>query len=239
MILFSKTRVDRSVTRSVNNATLITAEGAPLVGDLATENGVAASAGGGSEVFVGISLSQQKSILSAATVEEVIVGSDGRFSLSNARQGSAWRPTLLHATTGAETLLDDTPGTPGSPTAGEVEAVAGSTTLYQTNVSLSGRTVRVYYRYSPTAIQAQMLQGDVLPGGDSGYILNTVGVIIAGDVYTSEYDTTVDWVTGGVLKINASNQFTIGGSGPTATGARIISKPTAASPFLGIALNNG
>lgn len=240
MIHFQKTRIDRSVSRQVANATLITAEGAPLIASSAVEGGVTVSAGSASEVFVGISYSQQKSLLGVSTVEEIVVDAQGRFSLANPRLGTTWRPTILAANgSGAETLLDDTPAVPGSPAAGEVEAFSGSSQIFQTNVSNAGRTVRVYYRYAPTAVQAQMLQGDVHPGGDSGYILNAVGVILAGDVYTDQFDPTVDWVAGGVLKVTAANLFTIGGSGPTATGARIIATPTAASPYLGISLNNG
>lgn len=239
MIFFPKTRIHSGVTRSVNNAQLITAEGQPLVADNSLENGVAPCSGSSSEVFVGVSYSQQRSVNAMANIEDIVVAEDGTFSLSFARNSASnCRFALLDAN-GDETALALTAATPGSPTTGEIEPVSASSINFHTHADNAGKTIRAYYRYAPTNVQSQMLQGDVLPGGDSGLIVNTVGVIVAGDVYTTEFDANVDWKAGGTLKVSATGLFTLGGSGTVATGARVISVPTAAQPYLGISLNHG
>lgn len=240
MLNANKSRYERVIQRPVSNATLITAEGQALVADPTVDGGgVSASAGSGSEVFVGISYSQQRSLNAISYVEEVIVASDGKFSLGNVSTGAAFRKFWLKSVDGlSQSALALTAAAPGSPTIGETEHASGQQN-FTTNVGLAGRTIVAQYRFAPSAVQAQMIQGDVLPGGDSGLILNSVGVITVGDVYTTEFDPAADWPAGGVLRTNAAGLFTLGGSGPICTGARMISKPNAASPFLGISLSNG
>lgn len=236
MINFAATRIDRSVARAVAPAAMVLQEGQALVADLTAEGGVAPSAGASGEQFVGVSLSQQRTLSAFPAVEEFTV------------PATPYTVTLAHtpiaATMAVETI--DASGnkvaaytviTSGTVATTQAKSVADTVAFYS---DAAGLLVRIRYRWAPTAVQAQMLQGDVLPGGDVGAILNSVGVIVAGDVYTSEYDTSVDWDQAApAIKTGANGLFTIGGSGAALTNARVISRPSTASPYLGIALNNG
>jgi hypothetical protein len=110
------------------------------------------------------------------------------------------------------------------------------------NTGDAGKTIRIQYRFAPTLAQAQFFQGDIIPGGDSGHLLGTVGIIIAGDVFTTEFDPAVDWnavaTAGTALTIGAGGIVTTGGSGG-AIDARVISVPSAGSPYLGLSVDNG
>lgn len=238
MINFQKSRIAESVPRAVASPALITAEGQPLIADSSIEGGVAPSAGAAGEVFVGISYSQQKSLLAVSTVNEVIIASDGTFSLPYARISNTNCRFDLIAANGVATNLALTAATPGSPSATESEPVGGSNQNFKTNVSNAGKTLRAAFRFSPTAAQSQMLQGDVHPGGDSSYLLNSVGVILRGDVYTTEFDASADWSANTALKLSTTGLFTNTGSGVTVPNARVIARPTATTPFLGISLGN-
>lgn len=238
MINFAQSRIDRSTVRSVTSPSLITAEGAPLIADSTPglDNGVAISAGAAGEVFVGISISQQRSLIVMSFVEEIVVASDGTFSLShNSYNSSLQRFSILTGVTEGTALVST-----ASPSVAQFYPVSASTKNFITNTANAGLKIRAYYRFSPTLAQAQMLQGDTLPGGDSGLLLNTVGVIIAGDVYTTEFDPSVNW-NGALttLSLGAGGLFTLGGSGVTPANVRVISRPSAGSPFLGLSIMNG
>jgi len=238
MIIFSATRVDRSVPRNVTSPSLITAEGVPLIADNTPglDNGVAQAAGASGEVFVGISISQQRSLSVISTVDEVVVASDGTFSLNhNSYNSGLQRFAILTGTTEGAALTSNS-----SPSTSQFYPVSSSTINFITNTGNAGKTIRAYYRYSPTAVQAQMLQGDVLPGGDAGLILNQVGVIVAGDISTTEFDPSVNWNGSLATLALGSGLFTLGGGGTTLLpNVRVIHRPTANEPWLGLSLNNG
>ena len=239
MINFAALRIAQSVSRAVTSPLLITAEGQALVADDALGNGVALAGGGATEKFVGISISQQRSLSVMSHVEEITVAADGTFSTSFVSLSLALeRFAIVTAGVEAATALDMTPATPGAPTILEADYLGVK--AYKTHVSNAGKTVRAYYRYAPTLAQAQAIQGDVLPGGDSGVLLNLVGVITQGDVYTTEFDPSVNWAGSTAdLRLKAGGLFTLGGSGAAPANVRVISRPTSTSPFLGLAVNNG
>jgi len=222
---FNSTRIDRSTNRKVATGHMVLAEGAALVADSVT---VRTATGAANERFVGFSFSQQNTINAAPMVEDLIVNEDGEINLAQLPLASSARYNWVNS--------DGTVGASATPASSAAKLITFTT-------GDADRVVRAQYKFAPTAAQAGFIQGNVLPGGDSGHLLGNVGVITAGDVYTSEYDTTVDWTAQAAaeaaLTMAANGQVTVGGAGGVITGARIISVPTPGSAYLGIALNNG
>lgn len=234
MINFNFSRFDRSTTRAVNPANLISVEGAPLVVDNSVDNGVKVSVGGASEIWSGVSISQQNTITQSAFVD-LLTASTGATPTTNTTYPlAASTAVYVYDTTSSSALAIVT----SAPASGQVEVAAGST-LLTFNTAQAGHNVTVYYRYNTTAAQSQGLQGTILPGGDSGAILNVVGVLIAGDIYTDQWDASVSWAANPVaVKLSAAGLFTVGGSGITVPG-RVIHAPTSDDPFLGLSVYNG
>lgn len=235
MINFGFSRFDRSTIRSVSPSTLITAEGAPLVVDPTIDNGVKVTAGAAGEQFAGVSISQQLNILQFPQLDSVVVSSTGTFSTTFTPIAGTIR--VVDLTQGADVALT---AVGSAPTTAQYAPGTGANN-YITNTGNAGHTLTIYYRFAPTVAQAQAIQGTILPGGDSGALLNTVGVVIAGDVYTSEYDTSADWLAAGplVLYLGANGLFTTTSGGVAVPNARVIARPTANNPFLGVSILNG
>lgn len=231
MINFNISRFVESTTRNVDPSKQVTAEGCALVIDTAHPNSVAPSAGLSTEVFAGVSFSQQQPITSAPKMEELVIAADGTIVL--ARQPTAG---TIRVTIGGTVFTADAVGTAqGTIAAGKYsQAAAGSQTLVFP-VAQEGLTAVVLYRYAPTVAEVITLQGYILPGGDSGNLLNVVGVVTKGDLYVDQYDTTADW-TLTTIKVGANGLFTTSGSGAAIAGARVLAVPTADQPFLGLSI---
>ena len=118
---------------------------------------------------------------------------------------------------------------------GEYNLTGATMTFFSAD---AGKTVMVVYKYSLTVVQAQALVGTGVPGGTwPSNVTGSIGVIQRGLVYTSMYDTSVNWATATTAKV--ANGMFIASSG---TGASLASNcyiaqiPTVASPFLGVAI---
>lgn len=232
MINFNYGRVDRSTVRDVSASTVITDEGMALVLDPTAPNTVRLSTGNSTDQFCGVSISQQTNP-SFFPQLETLTGVAGSITLSfTPIAGSIY--AYDQTTAAALTVV-----TSGTPTSGQVKVVGTAVTLYSGTPT---DTVFFQYRYVPTTVQAMALQGTILPGGDSGAVINKVGVLVAGDVYTSIYDTSVAWssTAENVVKLAANGLFTTAGSGATLSpGVKVISVPSATNPYLGLSISNG
>ena len=200
----------------------IAAEGQALVAD--TTGGVFGakpSAGSSSENFLGIAVSQQIDLATFPKVEEKVVPNTDAVTI--ARTPSSGTLSVYDVTT--STLLSVTTHYTVS---GETVTMADST--------YRGHTLRLNYKFAPTAIEARAIQGDVYPGGAAGTSIGQVGVFQMGIVYTTEYDSTKDWTAAGItVKTGANGQFTVGGSGTTVD-CVVVAAPSSSNPYLGLFL---
>lgn len=228
-ILFDATRLFRSKEVPVNAPNMITAEGQCLVADMST--GLLAakySAGAADEAFIGLSIAQQITPLALPAVEEFVQGTSNTITLANTPSGSFF---VLNVTT-------DTEQTAGSPANADEYSISGN--VITLNAAGQGDTFRVVYRYAPTTQQVLTFQGNIPPGGAASFTLGSIGVIEHGEVFTTEFDPTVDWnlvqadpVTN-VVTCGANGLITVGGTGQPIPGAIVTGLPTVASPYLGI-----
>jgi chitodextrinase len=221
MISFPNTRGVVSGEMSVAPNAVISAEGQALVNKVTNGvGGAAPSTGDAGEVFIGLAVSQQMTLTSVAKVDEAIQPASNTVKLS--RTPSA----------GTLAIYDEDAKAP--------IALAGAVTLVGDVVTLEAATVghklKFTFKFVPTVTEARQLQGDVWPGGPAGAVVNQVGYINEGPVFTDQFVTTVDWnAPNPVVKLGANGQLTIGGTGTTVNCA-VTSVPSASSPFLGITL---
>ncbi len=222
MLYFPNTRGAVSGEVSVAPGAVVSAEGQALVSEVL--NGIAGakpSTGAAGEVFIGVAVSQQMSLLSVAKVDEAIQPASNTVTLS--RTPSAG--TLAIYDTDANAAI----------------AVGGAITLVGKVVTLAaasvGHKLKFTYKFVPTVTEARQLQGDVYPGGPAGAVVNQVGYINAGPVYTDQFDTTANWnAANPVVTLGANGQFTIGGPG-TKVNCSIQAIPSVTNPFLGLLLS--
>jgi len=183
--------------------------------------------GASGELFVGVSLSQPLSLTNYPRVESLTVNASNQITLSRTPLGSTLR---LIDSSNANTV--QTAGTPAS----NANQYSISGTTVTLNSATQGHAILATYQYSPTTLEARTLQGDVQPGGAASLTIGTVGVIRAGTVYTTEYDTTVDWTAANpAIKCGSSARFTIGGSGASVPNAQVIQAPSTSDALLGVA----
>jgi hypothetical protein len=224
MIYFPSSKFNISRELPVAVGASVTAEGAALIADnTGGVFGAKMSAAGGSEVFLGLSVGQQMTLTSLTKAESFVQPGSNTVTL-------AFTPT-------ASTL-----GVWDVTTGAVIAAGGGGWSLSGKVVTLQAGTVGhelvCYYKYSPTAAQARMVQGDVFPGGPAGTAISQIGVIANGIVYTDQFDTSVNWNAASIaVKTAANGQLTIGGAGTTLTNVKVIAPPVAGFPFLGLLID--
>jgi hypothetical protein len=186
--------------------------------------GVAPSAGSSGEKFVGVSVSMQMTITSLARAEEYVVPAGNVVTLDRTPTG------------GTVSVYDLTSAAVVPASGGGAWSLSGKTlTLTATEL---GHSILVRYKYAPTAAESQLIQGDIYPGGAAGFVTGSVGVIKNGTVFTSEFDTTINWnAANPTVTTGASGQFTVGGSGAVVP-CVVVNVPSADSPYLGLNLNS-
>jgi hypothetical protein len=232
MLYLPKTSLIRVVTRPIVSGGVVNAEGACLISNVeAGLRGVTQSNGASGEVFAGLAIYERAPLINVPKVEEGIVD-DTTFKVALLRVpvGGAAAMRVVDLTT--NTLL--TAGSAAN--AGEFELTGSLGNEVLVHTSRADHQLRVFYRFSPTNNEARQLQGDVRAGGTALAAYGRTGAILIGDVYTTEFDLTVDWNQDNLVpRTGANGRITLGGNGAVIPGT-IISAPTVESPFLGISL---
>lgn len=230
MLYFPNTRILTSIEYSVAQGAQVNAEGTPLVGALTGgQFGVQPCAGVAGENFVGVSIAQQLTPLYLPFIDEGVPGSGLVLQLSNTPISGSM--LVLDTTTG-NTLTESASA---GPAAGEYYFTSGANQI-TVNSAQENDTIEVFYRYSPSTLQAQALQGMIPAGGSSSLLLNSVGVIIQGLIATTEWDTSVAWAENTPITLGANGLFTQNGTGTKVNGY-VTQLPTNSLPFLGIFIN--
>lgn len=221
MLDFTRTSVVEARELPTVNTTSITAEGQALVVDYT--GGVCtlkASAGTGGEIYYGCSLAQQLTLLELPEIVVDVVATS--YTLPHTPIGGSIY--IYNVTAGSEITFNAGAGS------GQYNIVGNVLTF---NAAQVGNTFRAQYRYVPTTLEAQTIQGSIPPGGAASLLLNSMGAIIKGQIATSNYDTAVNWnVANPVLTLGAGGRYTLGGSGGAVPGAKIINIPSSEDSFL-------
>lgn len=232
MLYLPKSSLVRVVTRAIVAGGIVGAEGACLISNVeANVRGVTQSNGTAGEQFAGIAVYERAPLSTVPRVEELVVD-DTLYNAQLARVpvGGAAAVRVIDLTT-------NTALTAGSAAnAGEFELSGTNGDFVLVNSTRAEHNIRVFYRYSPSTMEARILQGDVRAGGTALAAYQRTGVILIGDVYTTEFDQTVDWNADNVvIRTGANGRLTIGGTGAIVPGT-LISAPTTDSPYVGVSL---
>jgi len=126
----------------------------------------------------------------------------------------------------------------GAPAAGSVgiDPVAGVLTF---NVAELADDIVVTYTYNLTVAEARLKFFQRNINNEASTLFGSVGVGQGhGEVYTDQFDATVDWSTAGQA-IHSGDAGTLTGSGGTAIDARVVSVPNVNNPLLGVSFDLG
>lgn len=223
MLKLNSCHPDKIINRGIASGFSVGAEGAPLIS--AIENNVEVikpSTGASGEKFAGFSWKHNILPSVVSTVETVTVPASSPYTVS-LKYGNllAGQIHVEGKTEHADTPADDV-------------YVANDTTGVITFHSAdASEELTVTYRRSPSTLEAKYLYPDADVNINPAFeILNNLGVVQAGEVYTDQFDASIDWATGGDIKLGAG-VLTIGGTGTTLS-AKITHVPSADVPFLGL-----
>lgn len=223
MLYFPQGRAYISQEFPVAPGATVSAEGMALVANTTGGVfGVQPSGGNSGEKFVGVAVSMQMTITSLSRVEDQVVPSSNTLTLERT------------PSSGTLSVYDVTAAAVVPATGGGAWSLSGATLTL--TASQTGHEVLVAYKYAVTAAESQLLQGDIYPGGAAGFVVGQVGVLKNGSVFTSEFDTTVNWnATNPTVTSGALGQFTVGGNGAVIPGF-VINVPSATYPYLGLSI---
>lgn len=223
MLNLTACRINRSDELPLDPTAILTSVGCALVqGSVGT---VKPGTGGAGELFVGVSLSQPLSLLNFPKTETLVTNAGATVTLAKAPIAGTLR-VIATELGSALTVGDPT-------TVSTTYSISGQ--VITVHASRVGKSETVFYHFAPTVAEARTLQGDTQPGGAASLTTGTVGVIQAGLVVTTEYDTTVDWTTANpVVKVGANARFTIGGSGAVVPNAQVRQVPSSTDGMLSL-----
>lgn len=213
-------------TRIVDSSEAILAEGAQVTQEgqamvAVPGKGISPSTGAENEIFAGFAMNQLCGIPVlepyGIAVEEFLVDSSAKVTV----QFTPIKSSVALIDLETDTAIDPT--------------VNGKTIAAKDKEMTAGMKVKVVYRYALTNIQARAMMGDAQPGGPAGAIVGQCGLAKRGIIYTSCFDTSVNWAAATTIKLDSGGFVTDqSGKGNTLAGAYVVKVPTAEIPFLGI-----
>jgi hypothetical protein len=239
MLNFRDSNTNMNRTRDVATGSTVSREGQCLVAVM--EGGVEKvkpCAGTGSEVVVGFSMLDNETFLTDAVVESVTIPASSPYTIQLAHGNIAGTgPSSYEVRVQPAVGSDYTQNTSLASTRFYVsDATAGVLTFHSAN---AGVALTIYYRYSLMVLQAVQLHPGVRsPNNTASAVFQNCTVMSGhGQIYTKEYDASVDWSGTPTIKTAADGKLTVGGGGTTITNVRVIKLPTTADSNLGLAIN--
>jgi len=215
---------------------VITEEGVLLVAALDAATGtekVQLSAGAGTDVVAGFAIRDNADNSTTSSVEESTIPTSPNpltVQLSN-NNLVAGQIRVVASTTGA--LTEGNPANPGE------FSVSDSTGLMTFNSAQEGEDIVVTYRYNLTVAEARLKFFQRNINNEAGTLFGQVGVGHGhGEIFTDQFDASVNWASNPSITSGANGQLTTGGSG-VALDARVISVPNVNNPLLGVAFDLG
>lgn len=231
--------------KEVTAGSVITEEGVLLVSVLDAATGtekVQPSAGSGTEVIAGFAIRDNADHATTSEVETVTVPSAAPYTVqlrnNNLVAGTPGDGSTaqLSAMDGTTQMTNDDDTSSGAGAVG-VDDVSG---LLNFNVGDAGKSIVVTYRYNLTVAESRLKFYQRNINNEASTLFSQVGVGQGhGEVFTDQFDATVDWsVAGTAVTSGAGGQLVSGGGGKDLD-ARVISVPNVNNPLLGISFDIG
>lgn len=233
MLQLLNTRVFKSVNEELAPGAAIQEEGVALT--YVRVNGstfVQPCQGNAGEVFAGLAMIRNIPPTQYPVVEEVVVGTDGSFTLSHTPVAG---DVLIKL---GNTALTLTAAGAAPADATEVELTGANGNVV---VASAGKTLLAQYQYAMTVAEARQLIGDYPYGGNAANLMGFVTAIKqATPVATSFYDASKDWTNAlGVVLTTGGRLAPAAKLSDAIPNVVLKNTPNAANPFVVIELNLG
>jgi hypothetical protein len=231
MLKLNATRPGEIAEKMIAAGIQVGSEGVPLVSTL--ENGhehVKPATGAANEVFVGFSWMHNVVPTVLSFCEEVHVPDEAPYTVQLSRRNIitgqiSGRNLAAFFEINAATLA-----------AGKFDVDYGNG-LLTFHADDAGRDITMNYAYTPTVAEARSeYPGENMNINPAFEFLNSLGVILVGEVYTDQYDKSVDWSAVGNNIFLGAGMLT--GAGNVKIGGHVTHVPTPENPFLGVQFSN-
>lgn len=231
MLKLNATRPGEIAEKMIASGAQVQSEGVPLVNVL--ESGhehVKPATGAADEVFVGFSWMHNIVPTVLSRVENIHVPDEAPYTVQ------LERVNLIAGQIAGRNLAQFFAVNAAVLAAGtfDVDYATGLLTFHADD---AGRDIDMTYKYAPSVIEAKANYPEADMNTNPAFeFLNTLGVILVGEVYTDQYDAAVDWA-------NVGNSIFLGAgmltdSGNVKIGGHVTHVPTADNPYLGIQFSN-
>lgn len=231
MLKLNSTRPGEISERMIANGIQIGAEGMPLVSVL--ENGyehVKPATGEADEVFVGFSWMHNVVPTVLSMCEEIHVPDEAPYTVQLSR-GNIITGQISGRNLATFFIINTTTLAAGN---FDVDYSTGILTFHADD---AGRDITMTYAYTPTVMEAKAhYPSENLNINPAFEFLETLGVILVGEVFTDQYDKSVDWSSVGNNIFLGAGQLT--GTGNVKIGGHVTHVPTPDNPFLGVQFSN-
>lgn len=220
------TRIVRTRHNPVLSGEVIQEEGMALVYE--KEDGITKvkkSAGAAGEIFAGVSLSRNSppAVLPFVQAEAIPA------SLSVQLVRTPITGQLLVKVGGTQVTV----GTTAPADATAVQLVGSTLTFF---AGEAGKEVSAQFLYTPTVIEARTVIGDVQIGGLASTAQGIIGTLHDAEFGTNMYDAGADWSAAFYVKTAPGGMFTVGTAADHTPGVIVKEAPSAANPFLVLAV---
>lgn len=221
--------------RAIATGVTVPGEGVPLVRVL--ENGlehVKPCTGAAGEIFVGFSWMHNVLPIVATRVEAIKVPAAGAAQEVYLKRNNLVA-TQISIMFGAAQFTE----VGAAPAASEYicDDVLGKLT-FNAGEADAGKTLYVTYKYTPTGMEIKtQYKAESLNTYPAFEFLGSLGVITLGELYTDQFDASVDW------SVVPNNSITLGvgvlsAGGAVSIGGHVTHVPSADNPFLGVQFSN-
>ncbi len=231
MLKLNATRPGEIAEKMIASGTTVESEGVPLVSVM--ENGqehVKPCTGAVDEIFVGFSWMHNiiPTVVSRCEEIEVPANPDYIVQLDKGNIVAGQISGRNYSTFFTENTAVLAAGT------FDVDTATGILTFHADD---AGRVITMTYAYEPTVTEARRdFPNEHININPVFEFLNSLGVVLVGEVYTDQYDKAVDWNSVGNNIYLGAGMLT--GAGNVKIGGHVTHIPTPDNPFLGVQFSN-
>ena len=232
MLDLSRCRIAKDKEISVKSGNTIGVEGLALVSSI--ENGieVVSPSAGATETFIGFSYGEKFTALTLPMVAEANVPATGTLTVTLPRNNIVPDQIFIYDNTAGAALTEGTVAT-------GVYAIVDATGVITFHADEAGHNLTITFRYYPTTMEVSQDTDQFFYKPSGSDFLNSIGVILGGEVFTDQFDAAANWATATIVETAANGLLTgvtSAGSG-TDIKATIINVPNTSNSFLGIRFN--
>ena len=229
MLNLQKCKIDHSENIPIITGATVAQEGIPLTGLL--EDGiekVKPLVGDTADKFVGVSYGETSVPTIKSFVYDAVIPAASPYTIQLPKNNLVATQIAIREGTGyATAFTEDTIATTKF-------SCVDATGVVTFHVDDAGKSVRITFRYNPTA--QELLMEDSFSFSPSGFAtIGSCGVITKGVVFTDQFDASKNWLAATGVE-SAAGLFTdqTGSGNVELTNVKIVSIPTVDDPFLGL-----